>query len=343
MPYLNFVSRILAFSDVSPNSNPQRRLVDWSRSLLSIPVSRPLNQVFDIQPLSEVSVFDGTRTLSYTGTSQFSLALVTNTVDLYRLTWTGTGTAPIFRTDRAPNILNQFSGGTGAVGYINITPQPNQTVTVTNTDITGTPLATWSSVQVGDNVFIPGVTTGDEVVFNPMNEGLWIVLGISSDFKALTLGRVPGTVYSASTTIDSQVLDDLSEFQVFSSSGVQTEDTLDLMSGFSSQALRAYEIVGITPTWIEFRSSLPLASETVVPGAGSLNIYSSQKSFISIETDQELAVKLNGDTSEHNRITPTLIDGGDRVGIFNKVGTVYSLSLKNRSTSVATVTLISME
>lgn len=351
MPYLNFVSRILAFSDVSPGANPQRRLVDWSRNLLSIPVSKPLNQVYEIPALTEVEVFDGTRTLAYTGSSEFSLALVTNTSDLYRLTWTGTGTAPVFRTDRAPNILNQFSqvGGSGTgpnsgdVGYINITPAANQTVTVTNTDNTGTPLATWSSVQVGDNVFIPGVTTGDEVCFNPMNEGLWVVLGISSDKKVLTLGRVPGTVYSAGTALDSQAIDDTDEFQIFSSSGVQVEDTLDLISGFSDQALRAYEIVSVTPTWVEFRSSIPLASETVVPGASSFSIYSSVKSFISIETDQELAIKMNGDTSEYNRITPFLTDCGDQVGVFNKAGTVYSLSLKNRSTTTANVTFISVE
>ena len=345
MPYLNFTQRILAFSDAKSSSNPQRRLVDWSRSLLSIPVSQPLNQVFDIEPLSEVLVFNGTRTLGYDGTSGFTLGLVPGTVDTYRLTWTGVGAAPVFRTDRAPNILNQAVGGTPATfyGYISISPQPNQVVFVTNPDIGGNPLATWTTIQVGDQVFIPGVTTGDEAVFDPMNEGLWIVLGISSDHKTLTLGRTPGTVYSASTSINTTNIDDVGEFQVFSSAGVQIEDTLDLIAGFSSQALRAYGVTCVTPTYIEFTSSLPLSSEALIPGASSFNVYSSQKRFLGIETDQEIAVKLNGNTAENDRVSPVLADCGDRVGVYSKFGTVYSLSLKNRSTSVATVTLISCE
>jgi hypothetical protein len=345
MPHLNFTQRILAFSDVSHNSNPQRRLVDWSRLLLSIPISRPLNQVFDIEPLSEVLVFNGTRTLGYDGTSRFTLGLTPGTVDTYRLTWTGVGAAPVFRVDRAPNILNQSTGGTPSslYGYISISPQPNQVVFVTNPDLSGDPLATWTTIQIGDQVFIPGITTGDEAIFDPMNEGPWIVLGVSSDHKQLTLGRTPGTVYSASTSIDTTNIDDVGEFLVFGSSGVQVGDTLDLISGFSSQALRAYDITCVTPTYIEFRSSLPLSSEAILPGVNSFNVYSSQKSFIHIETDQEIAVKLNGNTAETDRVTPILASEGNKVGVYSKFGTVYSLSLKNRSTSVATVTLISSE
>ena len=257
----------------------------------------------------------------------------------------GVGSAPAFRTDRAPSILNQSVGGTPATfyGYISISPQPNQVVFVTNPDTGGIPLATWTTVQIGDQVFIPGVTTGDEAVFDPMNEGLWVVLGISSDHKVLTLGRITGTVYSASTSINTSDIDYVSEFQVFSSSGVQIEDTLDLVSGFSSQALRSYGITCVTPTYIEFRSSLPLSSEALVPGVGSFNVYSSQKSFISIETDQEIAVKLNGNTSETDRVSPILASEGGFVGVYSKFGTVYSLLLCNRSTAVATVTLISAE
>lgn len=343
MPYLNVVSRILAFADVSPNSNPQRRLVDWSRNLLSIPVSRPLNQIIELEPLEEVQVFSGTRTLAYDGTSEFVLASLQGSPNIYRLTWDGTGTAPVFRTDRTPYILNQSAGASGGpnFGYIAITPQANQTVLVTNPDCDGIPISTWAGVQVGDNVYLPGVTTGDTAVFDSMNEGLWIVLGVTS--TQLTLGRIPGTVYSASTTNDIQIIYDASAFQVFSSSGVQVGDTLDLISGFSSQALRSYEIVSVTPIRVDFISSLPLAGQTVIPGLNSFNIYSSMKKFIGIETDQEISLKLNGNTDETCRVEPILANCGDKVGLFAKFGTVYSLSLCNRSTSVATVTLISTE
>jgi hypothetical protein len=340
---MNFVSRILAYSDVSPTGNPKRRLCDWSRDLLSLPVCRPINQVFELQPLEEVEVFDGTRDLFYDETTEFSLNLLSGTKDLYRLAWTGTGTAPVFRVDRA----------LGLTDSIVVTPQSNLTVLVTNVGLVPDPSnpsgpevlgnkASFSGVQVGDSVYIPGITTNDTALFNPMNEGYWTVLGVSSDHTTLALGRTPGTVYEAAS--DDVALTDAAQFQVFSCGTVQIGDTLDLIAGFSAQAIRSYEIIRVTASSVDIRSSIPLTSEVVTCAGVYLNIYSSAKTFVALETNQEIAVKMNANTDESCRVEPILADGVcGKVGLFQKFGTVYWLSLKNRSTAICTVTLISVE
>ena len=343
MAFLNFVSRILAYSDVSPTGNPKRRLCDWSRDLLSLPVCRPINQVFELQPLEELEVFDGTRDLAYDNSTEFSLSFLSGTRDLYRLAWTGNGTAPGFRIDRA----------LGLTDSIVITPQGNLTVLVTNVGLVTGPSgpsgpevlgnkASFSGVQIGDSVYIPGVTTNDTSLFNPMNEGYWTVLGVSGDYTTLTLGRTPGTVFEAAS--DNVTLTNATQFQVFSSGCVQIGDTLDLISGFSAQALRSFEIIRVTASSIDIRSSLPLANEVVTSDSTYLNIYSSAKTFVALETNQEIAVKMNGNTDESCRVEPILADGVcGKVGIYQKFGTVYWMSLKNRTTAICTVTLISME
>jgi hypothetical protein len=197
----------------------------------------------------------------------------------------------------------------------------------------------FGGVQVGDTVYIPGLTTGDTASFSPMNEGYWVVLGVSSDLTTLTIGRTPGTVYEAAA--DNVSISNASQFQVFGSSGVQIGDTLDLVSGFSAQALRSYEIIRLTASSVDFRSSFPLANQILIPGVSSLNVYSSAKTFITLETDQDLAVKFNGNTDESCRIEPFL--AGNIVGVLHKCGTVYSLRLKNRSACICSVTLISVE
>jgi len=102
--------------------------------------------------------------------------------------------------------------------------------------------------------------------------------------------------------------------------------------------------VAVTAGYVEFISTVTLAEEAgVVPGVAGLQIYSASKRLIYLESDQEIAVKINGDTSERLRLEPWIAADTDRVASFIKTGATFSLSVKNRSTTRAKVQFISVE
>lgn len=322
MSLLNVIFQVVGYEDAAASQNPQQRNPDWRRQLLAIPASNPQAPWYDILPMQEVSIFDGARSLTYDGTTEFDLTLSPVASDRYRLAWTGTGTAPGFRTARVVPV---------AGGSIIIAVQSNQSVLVTHSDG-----AVFGAVVAGDTVLIPGGITGDADLFDPLNAGFWEVVGATS--TQLTLARTAGEVFSGSS--ETVVVASDSEFQVFSSSGVQVDDTLDIVSGFAPAARAAFEVVSVAAGYVEFLSSSPLAEqEAIVPGASSLAVYGSSKRLVCVESNQEVALMYNGSTDEGNRISP--LSGG--VGFDLKTGIVYSLSIKNRSTKPARVMVISAE
>jgi hypothetical protein len=205
----------------------------------------------------------------------------------------------------------------------------------------GTPFA---SVQNGDTAFIPGLLTGDPAgPFNSLNTGYWVVLSATS--TVLVLGRDPSVPFSG-VSEGPITPSTAQQFQVFSSTGVQVGDTVDITAGFAPAAQNAYDITAVNPAWIEFRSTAPLGPQNnVMPGTAGFIIYTSAKRFVLIETDQSIVVRWNGDTGNTNRVDPLL--AGDGVTSLNgsqhKFGTVYQLDIMNRSSLRATVVVSSAE
>lgn len=326
MGTLNRTLHVLAWEDLASNNNPQRRPVDWRRSLQSIPVNKAQTRPVSIDPSSEVTIFDGTRVLTHDGTTQYTLSLSTLSSTRYRLAWTGVGTAPGFRTDR---------GLTLSAGSVTITLNANQTVTVTHTGG-----AVFGAVQVGDTVFIPGTTTGDAALFDALNEGLWTVLAAAA--ASLTLARPAGAIFSGKT--ETVAIAANTQFIAYSSTGVQVGDTLDITAGFATSTRRSYRVVAVTSRHVEFTSTLPLAAEaTIIPGVNGIKLYSAAVRYVFIETDQELALKFNGASDESVRVEPIVAGDPNQVGIFDKWGTAYSLVIKNRSTTRANLVVITAE
>lgn len=317
--------RILAFGDNPSNRNPSKRFADWQQDIQGYPVTNPLTEEFKVAPGAEITLFSGIRTLTANGSTNYALSLSTLDPSRYRLTWAGAGTDPTFRTARSVAV---------AATTLTLTLLANQTLTVTCS--AG---AVFGAVVVGDIVTIPGVATGDTALFDPLNEGDWIVMAATS--TTLTLKRDAGTVFSGAS--EAQAVASNSEFFVYSADGVQVDDILDITAGFTSDTLRSYRVLSVTSKWVEFVSSLPLAAQTVVPGASGIAFYSSAKRFVYLEADQEIAVKFNGNTGENDRIEPMVAGTESGRGWAEKFGTAYSLVVKNRSTTRATVVLISAE
>jgi hypothetical protein len=330
MATLSITSRYLAFDDFVASNNPLQRSFDWSRVQQGIPVDTPNCELHRIQPLTQIQIFNGTRTLAYDATTQFSLEVLNVAPNRYRLFWTGTGTAPAFRTDRGVNFL------TGSTPYtVTVTPQLNNSVA-----LTASAGAIFSNVIPGDVVYVPGLTTGDPAsILNTLNEGFWFVINTTS--SQLILARAPGVTYTSfAQTVN---ITSNASIQIFSSSGVQLDDTLALLLGFSPVCLQNYEIVSVTATALEFLSGSTLPNiSTIIPGVNSIVVFSNAKSWIALETDQNITISLNGNLASFG-VEPFLAGDPCKVGKFELTGTVYSLLITNNSTLPASVRILSAE
>lgn len=317
--FLSLTSQVVAFGDVSPNSNPTLKFVDWSRSQSQIPVNNPGSQSLVLSAYETKCIFSSARTTTIDDTTQFDVTASPLDVARYRFTYS-TGNAPGLRTDR----------GISTMG-ITLSLAANNNGTLTLTAGSGSP---FSAVVVSDILFIPGVSTGDTAAgFDILNEGEWIVLGTSD--TVLTLVRSGD--FSGVTEI---VVPATDVVQAYSASGVQVGDNVDISAGFVISTQRTYEVVSVTARWFEIVSPSPMAIEAATPGVTGIAFYAVCKKYVKVESDQECTVRVNGDTGSCNRIFPLQVGN---VGHFEKSGPSWSLTLVNRSPVSANVTVISAE
>jgi hypothetical protein len=215
----------------------------------------------------------------------------------------------------------------------------NSNLAVTVSALSGNP---FNNTQVGDTIFIPGVSTGDAPgPFSALNEGYWTVLSQSN--LAITMARPAGTaVFSGVSEVVTPTND--TSINSFSATGIQVGDTLELSGGFAITALHAYEILAVNPNWIEVLSTAALGPQTgIVPTTAGFTIYKAAIRYLRIEADQECAVRCNGDTGNTNRLEP-LIPGTDANTAWREqFGPVWKLVIVNRSTVTLNLTVLQAE
>ena len=299
------------------SNSPSKNFFKWTRELQTS-ISSALSETFQIAPGSTETLFSGVVSLTQDGTTQYSLALAPFQTSVYQLSWTG-GTAPTFRTPRTI--------GTDAT---------TQVTTSLNGPIltyafTGGTLPSLASVQVGDNVLI-----GSD--FNSANQGptgIWQIVSVTStSFSVVNpMGIAEGPITLGSGFAN--------QIRIFSAAGVQVGDTLVISSGFSPVSWGSYQITLVTDSYIQFSYVGSLPAEG--PITTEIAVYSTAKSMIYLESDQNLGVTLNGILSGA-QIVPQVANGSAFPGSFMQNGSVvYSLSVTNNSINVANVTLLSAE
>jgi hypothetical protein len=207
----------------------------------------------------------------------------------------------------------------------------NSNGTLTVTAGFGTP---FTAVEVSDNVFIPGVTTGDaDAGFDPTNEGVWTVLGCNDTVLTLIRdGDLVGVGAIVTPASDAML--------VYDPEGVQIDDKMDLNGGFLASTFGTYDVVAVTCNWFEVVSTSPLALETAAPGATGMAFFLNAQRFIRVESNKPCVIRFNGDTGNYNKLAP-LVAGG--VGYLEKSGLVWSMSIINHSILPATITIITAE
>jgi len=322
---LNVVVKLLAFSDPTNNSNPRLRHVDWTRDMSGIAVRDPRSQAYEILPGSSLTVFNGTRTTTIDSTTAFTVSLlpINGSASQYRFTYVS-GTAPGFRTSRSL-----------AVTGVAITMTMNTNATLGVHAASGI----FGSVIPGDSVFIPNTTTGDSAnVFSVLNSGYWQVLSVASATD-ITLVRPVGQAFSGAN--ETQTPESNSQFVAFSAAGVQIGDSVDINAGFNTSTLKVFEVVNVTDSFFEVVSSAPLALDVgVTPGASGMAFYSDSKQMVYVEADQEVAIQINGDTGQTQRVGSFDPSDPTQPGVYLKIGPTWSLTIVNRSVSLANVIVI---
>lgn len=316
MPILNIHSTHLIYGDTDTTTNPKLVYVDWTRHFNTIDVENPEAKRNVLMPGESFTVFSGSRSTSIDNTTTFSIALNPIKSSVYRITHTG-GTAPAFKTARSFNA----SG-------VAITATVNNNATMVFTIGAGN-----FNAQVGDIVFIPGVSTGDSVSpFNSLNEGFWSI--ISASALKLTVVRFPTESFAGASEVVTPSSN--SQFLIFSSAGVQVGDSLEISAGFSPVTQKSFVVSQVTATWVEFTSTESLPLETgISPTASGMIFYTNTKRFIRVEVDQEAVVRLNGDTGNSNRLTPRVVGDSNQIAHFEKWGPVWQLVIVNRSTNAS--------
>jgi hypothetical protein len=316
MSTLNLALRLLAFDDAVLSSNPQKRTVDRNYLLEGLSTGRPLSYPLTLAPGAVATVFDGARTLSADGTTQLQLVLSPLSPSRYRLKWTGSGTNPAFKTERA------FA----ASGFtLTLTLNADQTLVVSGAG------PAYGTVQVGDQVLIPGVATGDVAgPFDPLNVGYWSAIGVSGSSMTLarTGGWSGGLGGAVAITSNDQIV-------VFAPDRVQVGDTLEILGAFSTASRRTFPVVAVSPRWVDILSTVPVAGEVVTLGSpANLAAYAAARQMVVLEADQLLGVAVNGVSGL--KLDPMTWSDGSRLGLLILTGPVWKLEVTNLTTQDAT-------
>lgn len=322
MSTLRLSINAIAFGDPDSTAQPRLRHFDWLRAQSVVDAANPRSETYTLAPGESRTIFSGVRALALDGTTEMEVSMVAGTTMDYRLSHTGVGTAPGFRTSRSLDLTGQT---------VTVTVNSNETATFATTG------GAFAGAVVGDVLWIPGSVDGVTSPFSVANQGQWLILSASSG--SIVARRAED--FNAEAQVVS--VTDVDHVVVFSAAGVQVGDKIEVISGFGSANRGTFPIVEVTDRFVTVRSVLPMVDETLLPGAGSVVIHSNAKRWMRIESDQEVAVRCNGDATNLTRIVPWVAGDSAMSGDYSRTGPTYSLTIVNLSLSSAQVSLVSIE
>lgn len=306
---LNIITQLMAYSDPSVTDNPQQRAFDHTRRLQSLPVKNPRSDSISLSPGSSYTIFDGTvATGLINGVSVLGLSSIENSV-----------------------YLLQAAGGSSFKTSRSVTGLAACNVTINNNVVaefifTG---AILSSVQPGDIMRVKGYVTYDlgTFAFNPLNSGLWKVIGVSGT-KISAIRQVGENFSGVAETVTNSSLD----VEFYADNGVQKGNKIEISGNFSLVTKKVYEILDVTSNKIYFMSSNPLPNETSITyTTGAITVYKAAKKLVYIESDQDSVVRFNSDTSDNTQLNPVSAGDKDLPAFIHKYGNCYSCTIINNS------------
>ena len=315
MSFLNLEYHSIIFEDASVTQPKLRSGGDIERAQSGISISRPKVDSADLEPGDSATLISTTRALAQDGTTQYSLGRPLALLDTIRLSWTGTGTNPVFRTKRALGI-----DATTAVTMTRIAPG---TVRITAT--AGTPINT-AGVQVGDFLKFERDTDIFTSVFSATNKGTtWKIQSVATgviDFldngsAALDSALVLGA------TFDMQM-------RVFSVGPVKIGDTVALGAALNTGNQGAFKIMDVSPDYLEFVNPFAVA-QTFLQNSNVV-VYDRLIGFLLMRAPCQFAVAINGGAP-----VTCLALGGEAIHL--STASAYRVDVSNPGTTPVTVTV----
>jgi hypothetical protein len=257
MSKLNLLVFLNSYEDHHPSNDPSRSNFKWDRGINGLLVSNPLSNEFDLAPGASQILFNGSRTLTQDGTTEYSTTQVPLSTQTYQLNWVG-GANPTFRTART----------TGADATTQVTVTQNG------------PLLTFSApAVVGVAAFftgqVAGMTTSVTITANTVGTiGNSVILtgdGTSSittliatwntdnPSNQITLSSGDGTQIPSSGAII-QLTGGVNSATAFNlvSGGVVIGDNVLIGNEFNTLNQGTFTVIAVTPT------SFSVANETGV-------------------------------------------------------------------------------
>lgn len=318
MSKLNLLVHLNAYEDETASNNPSRNNFKWQRDTQGVDAGEPSSRSISLGPGQSHSLFSGTVSTSADLTTTWDIGLKAGTTSTYRITY-NSGTAPAFRVLR----------GIGSDATTEVTVTKNaKVVTFTATGGTLYDLDA-ANVEVGDIVRVGSS-------FNALNQGKFTVIAKSTNAFSVVneVGQAEGPITLGAGFAD--------EIKIHSQDGVQIGDKVDITSDFSLVTQGTYEITDVSDNYIEFFSLDSLPAETAVANSSAFLIYRDAKSFIYIESDKSLDIKLNG-SAVTNQIEPMTAGTSRKPGIFMSTATIKSAEITNTSQETATIFYVTTE
>jgi len=320
---LNLQINAIAFADSNASNNPMIRQFDLTFKLMGIDAKNPDQRPYTIPASSSQVIYDGTKTTAIDGTTEFDITKPYLDKDVYRFAHNGTGTAPVFRTDRVSTIT------TSTVFQIT-TNGPTAVLTKTAGAFDT------SNIQIGDilNMFAGcGCSAA--------NQGMFVI--IAKTATSITIQNINAAAESF-TVLDTSLL------LIYSSGGasnqIQIGDKVYINSGFSIATQGTYEVTEVTPSWVEIAvgsaNGIPLETD-IIPTATGMVFYKEAKKFVLIAAQQKISARFNNDSSDNILVEPVEANNIEKSGMLLKNGSFYKLVIANTGLNPANVIIATVE
>ena len=279
MPNMNLNFQMLVYEDFS-EKNPKIRMPDLTKDINGIAVQYDKSDRIIINPGETKDIAVTTRAVQWDNTTQLSISRPVATSDTIRLAWTGTGTAPVFRT------LRSIGGdATTAVSISRVNPYVARIQVQSGT--------AWSlgSVQPGDLLRFEASTDAILSPFSAQNVG--------KSFKVQAAGsNYIDFLDNSSASLDTNITlgaDFAYILRVTSTYPVKVNDTIELSgSSFNPANLGKFFITDVSSDFIEFLNPFGYP-ETVTYSNNSLfTIYEYLIGFVLARGTGPFKIKFGG-------------------------------------------------
>lgn len=275
MAHANLEYRVLFYED-SSTTDPKVRDTDIDRSQTGLMISRPKADSVDLEPGESETILATTRALTQDTSTQYALGRAQAALDVVRLTYTGTGTLPGFRTQRA-----LATDGTTTVSFSRIAPN---TVRITAT--AGTPITT-TAVQIGDFIKFERTTDTFTSAFNAANAGkVWQIQNVGSGFIDF--------LDNGQASLDQAVVLGASfaqQFLVMTAGPVRIGDTVTLGAGLNLGNQGSFLISDVSPGYLEFTNAYEV-DQTFTQSA-NVNVYDRLTALVLMRAFGPFSVQVN--------------------------------------------------